>query len=150
MTIFPPDYDAKWRFFWAIGERPSEVKDDIPKVIPDGFPDWEKKMDKWGNMMLEACMTAAEMTAIGMGLPADTFTGKMQKGPHLLSPTGSDLERFDVGTGFANFHYDLNFLTVHGKSRYPGLFIWLRNWKKVQVKIPQGCLLLQAGPVSLL
>jgi hypothetical protein len=91
LSKFPPELDAKWRFFWAIGERPTEVADDIPKVIPDGFENWEKRMDKWGNMMIEACFTAAEMFAIGIGLPKDTLTSKMVGGPHLLSPTGSDL-----------------------------------------------------------
>lgn len=102
-------------------------------------------MNKWGNMMIQACFTAAEMAAIGMGLPKETFTQKMQGGPHLLAPTGSDLQKYDVGTPFAAFHYDLNFLTIHGKARFPGLYIWLRNWKKTMVKIPPGCLLLQAG-----
>lgn len=139
---FPPDLDAKWRFFWAIGERPAEVAENIPKVIPASFPDWEKRMNKWGNMMIEACFTAGEMAALGMGLQADAFTSRMAGGPHLLAPTGSDLQKYDVGTTFAGFHYDLNFLTIHGKSRYPGLFIWLRNMKKVSVKIPAGCLLL--------
>lgn len=41
LSKFPPDYDAKWRFFWAIGERPVEVANDIPKVIPENFPEWE-------------------------------------------------------------------------------------------------------------
>jgi len=63
----------------------------------------------------------------------------------LLAPTGSDLVRNDVGTTLAGFHYDIAFLTIHGKSRFPGLYVWLRNWKKVPVKIPKGCLLLQAG-----
>lgn len=40
---------------------------------------------------------------------------------------------------------DLNFLTIHGKSNYPGLYVWLKNGKKVKVKVPDGCLLLQAG-----
>lgn len=62
-----------------------------------------------------------------------------------MSPTASDLVKNDVGTAFAGFHYDLNFLTCHGKSRYPGLFIWLRNWKKMACKIPPGCLLMQSG-----
>lgn len=48
-------------------------------------------MDKWGNMMLDACFTAAEMAAIGMGLSKDAFTSRMIGGPHLLAPTGSDL-----------------------------------------------------------
>ena len=38
----------------------------------------------------------------------------------------------------SGFHYDLNFLTIHGKSRYPGLFIWRKDGKKMPVKIPQG------------
>jgi isopenicillin N synthase-like dioxygenase len=50
-----------------------------------------------------------------------------------------------LGSIFAGFHYDLNFLTIHGKSRYPGLFIWLRNGRKCPVRVPDGCLLLQAG-----
>lgn len=48
-------------------------------------------MNKWGNMMVDATFTAAEMAAIGMGLDKDTFTSKMTGGPHLLAPTGSDL-----------------------------------------------------------
>ncbi len=43
----------------------------------------------------------------------------------------------------AGFHYDLNFITIHGKSRYPGLFVWTRDGSKKAVKIPEGCLLVQ-------
>jgi hypothetical protein len=82
------------------------------------------------------------MAAIGLGLRKDIFTEKMQQAPHLLSPTASDLTKYDIGTPFAGFHYDLNFVTCHGRSRYPGLFIWLRNWTKLACKIPQGCLLM--------
>lgn len=102
-------------------------------------------MDQWGNHMVSACETAAEMTALGLGLPKETFADRMKLAPHLLAPTASDLLKNDVGVAFAGFHYDLNFLTCHGKSRYPGLFIWLRNWKKMACKIPDGCLLMQAG-----
>lgn len=102
-------------------------------------------MNGWGSKLLQAGTTAAEMAAIGMGLDGDTFTKRMQGGAHLLAPTGSDLIRNDVGTTLAGFHYDIAFLTIHGKSRYPGLYVWLRNWKKVPVRIPKGCLLLQAG-----
>lgn len=62
-----------------------------------------------------------------------------------MAPTGSDLVKNDVGAIFAGFHYDISFMTIHGKSRYPGLSIWTREWKKKPVKIPQGCLLVQAG-----
>jgi isopenicillin N synthase-like dioxygenase len=141
LSKFPPELDAKWRFFWAIGERPKEVAEEFPRVIPSEFPEWETKMNKWGDMMITAQFTCAEMIALGMGLEKETFSSKMVGGPHLLAPTGSDLEKYEVGTSFAGFHYDLNFLTIHGKSRYPGLYVWLRNNKKVPVKIPQGCLL---------
>ncbi|KAG6480592.1 hypothetical protein ZIOFF_057176 [Zingiber officinale] len=66
--------------------------------------------------------------------------------PHLLSPTGNDLQwHGTLGTVFAGYHYDLNFLTIHGRSRFPGLNIWLRNGQKMEVKVPFGCLLIQNG-----
>ncbi|KAF6168293.1 hypothetical protein GIB67_018133 [Kingdonia uniflora] len=68
------------------------------------------------------------------------------EGPHLLAPTGSDLKQHcQEGTVFAGYHYDLNFLTIHGRSKFPGLNIWLRNGQKVEVKVPVGCLLIQTG-----
>ena len=39
----------------------------------------------------------------------------------------------------------MNYLTIHGKSNYGGLYIWLRNGEKKKVKIPDGCLLIQCG-----
>ena len=51
----------------------------------------------------------------------------------------------------ANRHSDVNFLTIHGRSRYPGLDIWTRNfktghWQKIGVEIPPGCsFIVQAG-----
>jgi isopenicillin N synthase-like dioxygenase len=39
----------------------------------------------------------------------------------------------------------LNFLTIHGKSRFPGLNIWTKDGTKMLAKIPDGCLLIQAG-----
>jgi len=142
---FPPTVDMKWRYMWKIGKRPEGANDDFPQVLPEGFPEWEDKMNTWGSKLLQAGETAAQMAAIGMGLEADTFTKRMRGGAHLLAPTGSDLVRNDVGATLAGFHYDIAFLTVHGKSRYPGLYVWLRNWKKVPVRVPKGCLLMQAG-----
>jgi hypothetical protein len=82
------------------------------------------------------------MAAVGMGVPHDTFTSRMKGGSHLLAPTGSDLQKNDVGAVFAGWHYDISFMTLHGKSRYPGLSVWTRDWQKKTVKIPQGCLLI--------
>lgn len=141
----PPEFDAKWRFFWPIGERPSELTNDLPKIYPKDFPEWEERMDGWGNQTISSIETASEMVAIGLGIQKETFTDRMKEGAHLLSPTGSDLVKYDVGTTFAGFHYDLNFITIHGKSRYPGLWVWKRDKTKMACKIPEGCLLMQAG-----
>lgn len=102
-------------------------------------------MNGWGYKMFDAVSTVAEMTAVGMGLDKDAFTKRMEGGAHLLAPTGSDLQKHDVGTIFAGFHYDIAFLTIHGKSRFPGLYVWSRKNQKIQVKVPSGCLLLQSG-----
>lgn len=102
-------------------------------------------MNTWGNHMIKSCFTAAEMCAIGLGLDKDTFKDKMKQGPHLLAPTASDLTKYNTGTNFAGFHYDLNFITIHGKSKYPGLFLWTKDMQRFNASIPDGCLLLQAG-----
>ena len=69
--------------------------------------------------------------------------------PHLLAPTASDLVKYGKkDTILAGFHTDLNFLTIHGRSRYPGLNIWARNTgKRIPVKFPATgrYLLVQAG-----
>ena len=95
--------------------------------------------------MLETCFSVAKMAARGLGLKDDAFTSIMEGASHLLAPTGGDLIKNWKGTVFAGVHNDLNFLTIHGKTRFPGLYIWLRDGLRVQVKVPNGCLLLQAG-----
>ncbi|KAJ7949128.1 2-oxoglutarate (2OG) and Fe(II)-dependent oxygenase superfamily protein [Quillaja saponaria] len=145
----PKGPDRKWRYFWRIGPRPSNTRFqelNSEPVIPDGFLEWKDTMDSWGYKMISAIEVVAEMAAIGFGLSKDAFTSLMKQGPHLLAPTGSDLQRYgQEGTVFAGYHYDLNFLTIHGRSRFPGLNIWLRNGQKVEVKVPVGCLLIQTG-----
>ncbi|KNA04713.1 hypothetical protein SOVF_197110 [Spinacia oleracea] len=145
----PTGPDPKWRYMWRIGPRPSNTSFkelNAEPVIPQGFPEWKDTMDSWGLKMISAVNVVAEMAAIGFGLPKDAFTSLMNQGPHLLAPTGSDLHHYGKeGTVFAGYHYDLNFLTIHGRSRFPGLNIWLRNGEKVEVKVPIGCLLIQTG-----
>ncbi|TYK10664.1 uncharacterized protein E5676_scaffold25G00260 [Cucumis melo var. makuwa] len=147
--LFPKGPDPKWRYMWRVGPRPSNTRFkelNAEPVIPEGFPEWKDTMDSWGVKMISAIEAVAEMAAIGFGLPRDAFTSLMKQGPHLLAPTGSDLDRHgEEGTVFAGYHYDLNFLTIHGRSRFPGLYIWLRNGQKVEVKVPIGCLLIQTG-----
>ncbi|KAI8893642.1 hypothetical protein BC833DRAFT_624675 [Globomyces pollinis-pini] len=141
--------DPKWRYFWRMGDTPKETKFaqlNADPVIPEAFPDWSNQMNHWGDRMLNAVNVTATMLAIGLGLPADTFTNLAHGGPHLLAPTATDLSLYGkTDTVIAGFHSDLNFLTIHGKSRYPGLHIWTREGQKLLVKIPNGCLLVQAA-----
>ena len=145
----PTTADPKWRFFWRCGPRPESSdfpEQNLEPVCPAAFPQWAETMDAWGAKMLGALEASAEMLAVGFGLPKAALKDLMHLGPHLLAPTGSDLARYDAeGTVFAGWHTDLNFLTIHGKSNFPGLYVWLRDGSKMAVKVPPGCLLIQAG-----
>ncbi|KAL5495499.1 hypothetical protein ACEPAI_962 [Sanghuangporus weigelae] len=148
--------DPKCRFFWKMGEVPPyETKFpslNAPNVVPedeDIRARWVPTLEKWGNSMKTAVKGVAEMTAIGLGLPGGTFLDASRYGPHLLAPTASDLQKYGKkDTILAGFHTDLNFLTIHGRSRYPGLNIWARNTgKRIPVKFPPAgrYLLVQVG-----
>lgn len=145
----PEGADLKERFFWRIGERPA--KTDFPSlnaapVIPRNFPEWSETMNGWGTKMLTAVTVVAEMVALGLGLERTAFSNLMQYAPHLLAPTGTNLAKHGrLGAIYAGFHYDLSFLTIHGKSRFPGLYVWLRSGRKIPVRVPEGCLLVQGG-----
>jgi len=147
--------DPKCRFFWKMSEVPPYKTLfpalNAPNVIPQapGIKErWHGIMERWGTSMKTAVTGLAEMTAVGLDLPAKTFVDAGRYGPHLLAPTASDLVKYGKkDTILAGFHTDLNFLTIHGRSRYPGLNIWARNTgKRIPVKIPEGnYLLVQAG-----
>ncbi|GLD93955.1 hypothetical protein PINS_up002560 [Pythium insidiosum] len=148
-TLCPPELDKKSRFFWRIGERPANTKFselNAEPVIPKNFPEWESVMNMWGGKMLAAITDLVEMAAIGFGLEKDSFQKRIKNAPHLLAPTGSNFNVYNKLTDvLAGYHYDLNLLTIHGKSRFPGLYVWLRDGTRTPVKIPDGCLLVQAG-----
>ncbi|KIK70704.1 hypothetical protein GYMLUDRAFT_65917 [Collybiopsis luxurians FD-317 M1] len=147
--------DPKCRFFWKMGEKPPYETQfpalNAPNVVPQAGnieKRWTPVMQNWGNSMKQAVENLTDMVCIGLGLPSSTFRDAGRYGPHLLAPTASDLKKYgQKDTILAGFHKDLNFLTIHGKSRYPGLNIWARNTgKRLSVKIPKGnYLLVQAG-----
>jgi len=148
--------DPKCRFFWRMGDMPP-YKTQFPalnalNVVPqaESLKDrWAPTMEKWGSAMKSAVEGLAQMAAVGLGLPPETFTDAGKYGPHLLAPTASDLVRYNKkDTILAGFHTDLNFLTIHGRSRYPGLHIWARNTgRRILVQFPPTgrYLLVQAG-----
>ncbi|KFA47555.1 hypothetical protein S40293_02130 [Stachybotrys chartarum IBT 40293] len=147
--------DPKCRFFWRMVEKPPYETQfpglNAANIVPEAphiRDRWTPVMDQWGSSMKNAVSQLAEMTAVGLGLPADHFSNAGRYGPHLLAPTASDLQKYgQKDTILAGFHTDLNFLTIHGRSRYPGLHIWARNTgARIPVKIPPGNhLLVQAG-----
>ncbi|KAF6250741.1 Clavaminate synthase-like protein [Scenedesmus sp. NREL 46B-D3] len=145
----PTGPDVKWRYMWRVGPRPASTQYaelNAAPVVPRGMPQWRAVMDDWGSKLLGAVEAVAAMAALGFGLPADAFTSRMALGPHLLAPTGSDLQQHgQQGTVLAGYHYDLNFITIHGRSRFPGLSVWLADGRRLPVSIPPGCLLCQAG-----
>ena len=141
--------DPKWRYMWRIGSRPENTEyaelnaDDI---IPDSFSDiWRDTMNNWGYKMSNVIKKVTGVLDATLNL-SSPLTPLLDGGSHLLAPTGTDLTRYgENGTVFAGYHPDISFLTIHGKSRFPGLNIWLRDGRKIAVKIPDGCLLLQVG-----
>jgi hypothetical protein len=93
-----------------------------------GLPQWSTTMDSWGSSLLSAVSTVSTMAALGFGLPPDAFSKLLSGGPHLLAPTGSDLDKHGaVGTVLAGFHYDLNFITVRG-DKHLLWFMWGFGW----------------------
>jgi isopenicillin N synthase-like dioxygenase len=148
--------DPKCRFFWRMGDVPPYETQfpalNAPNVVPqaESLRDrWAPTMEKWGSAMKSAVEGLAQMAAVGLGLPREAFTDAGKYGPHLLAPTASDLVKYnEKETILAGFHTDLNFLTIHGRSRYPGLHIWARNsGKRILVRFPPTgrYLLVQAG-----
>jgi hypothetical protein len=99
---------------WRVGPRPQHTafaELNAAPVVPDGLPQWPALMDSWGSKMLAAVEAAAEMAALGFGLPRDAFSSLMRLGPHLLAPTGADLQAHgQPGAVIAGYHYDLNFV----------------------------------------
>lgn len=143
--------DAKWRFFWRVGPRPTNTRFpqlNAEQVIPRRFAEcWSKIMDAWGSKLLNTSITVAELLAIGLELPKCTLTNLMTAGAHLLAPTGTDLALYgkDVGRTLAGYHYDISLLSLHGKARYPGLHIWTKDGRRMPVVMPRGTILVQSG-----
>ena len=142
--------DPKWRYFWRIGEgnKNSEFKKlNEDNVIPEQFKnDWDVIMNNWGEKMLSVIKKVTSIIERGVNAKRGELADLLEGGSHLLAPTGTDISKYNtLNKVYAGYHYDISFLTIHGKSRYPGLNIWLRNGKKTSIKIPDGCLLIQVG-----
>eukprot|EP00834_Sanchytrium_tribonematis_P007034 NODE_583_length_5729_cov_0.479574.p1 type:complete len:363 gc:universal NODE_583_length_5729_cov_0.479574:4894-3806(-) len=140
--------DPKWRFFWRIGTCHSIYfpHKQYEPVIPEHFQDqWASTMNEWGELLVQSGITVCKMLETGFEFQPGQLMQYCDSGNHLLAPTGSDLSNVETGNVLAAFHSDMNLITVHGKSRFPGLFIWTRDLQKVPVVLENGDLLMQAG-----
>lgn len=112
VSICPPEADKKSRFFWRIGERPQHTKFDelnAEPVVPETFPQWEAVMNMWGGKMMDAIRDLVEIAALGLGLEKDALAKRLQYGPHLLAPTGSNFARFNtLNDVLASYHYGVS------------------------------------------
>jgi isopenicillin N synthase-like dioxygenase len=141
--------DPKWRYMWRIGSRPDSTEyaelnaDDI---VPDAFAgEWADTMNNWGYKLLNVINKVTRVLDATLDLRSP-LSALLEGGSNLLAPTGTDLSMYgEKGVVFAGYHHDISFLTIHGKSRFPGLNVWLRDGRKIPVKIPDGSLLLQVG-----
>lgn len=142
-----PNGDLKERWFHAV-DCPYDADYNalsLPNDVPD-VPGWLEACDGWAAFMNAAMMTLVEMVEIGLRLPEGAIRELMQNGPHLVAPTGVDLALFrNARYAWAGVHDDLNFLTGHGKSNFPGLYVWTKDGERISVVVPDGCILVQAG-----
>ena len=85
------------------------------------------------------------MIAIGLKLPQDALSKTIINGLPYLSPPAVDLKTIKPGEIITGFHRDFDLLTVHGKSRYSGLYAWLLSGERFSVQVPDGHMLVQSG-----
>lgn len=143
--------DPKERYMLPVGEMPEQTNFAAynlkEAVYPDGFADWVKDAQTWGDQALEIVFALVRMATIGLGVKdADLFTRLMRGGPHLFGPTGCDLSQHGrPGTVIAGFHTDMGFGTIHAPSNCPGLRVWTRSLERIDVNMAPDELLFQAG-----
>lgn len=144
----PKSNDPKERFMWRIcniDEENEFSEIEVNNIIPKNFPNWEKTMNMWAKHMLNTINSVSELLAISLDLDKNYFINMMKNSDTLLAPTGINILDRKPNDIIAGYHYDVSYLTIHGKSRYPGLYIWTKEGKKVMVNVPDGCLIIQAG-----
>ena len=75
-------------------------------------------MNQWGKQLYQAVVDVAEMTSVGFGIPANHLPDLTKKGPHLLAPTGSDLNKYGkLGTILAGELSKKNYFMLYYKKK---------------------------------
>ena len=117
LTPYEPAADPTWRLRWILGWHEN--------IDPVEFPQFKPKINAWGTSLKNCGLAVSEMTALGFGLGVTTFTDKIGNGEFYVAPTGIDLRKTKPGDVLTGFHHDYDLFTIHGKSRYNGLYAWM-------------------------
>ncbi len=136
------------RFFWRHGERRHSrlfPQSHADPVIPAGIPEWEATMTGWGNKMYASGELLMRHVERGLGVTPGSLVEMLRFGPHLVAPTAIDLAGLPLGTVTSDVHTDFNPLTLHGAAAYSTLVCWTKGGLPFLVRVPPGCLLVQAG-----
>ena len=150
--IGSPIADSPHNFVGTIDtDPPTQVYSDRRNVLPARpgtlAPDqWQKLMDEFGMMMLDPVSVVSEMLALGLGLERDYFTKLMNNGHHKVAPTfASYLDDRVPGTIQAALHQDIDVFAIHAQGTHSGLFVYTETGERLEVRVPEGCFLVQAG-----
>jgi len=142
----PSGKDPKQRWFHRTTPLVQTEFNDITgeNIIPDEFPEWEELFNTMGDLFSGVLRRVNDVLEEELNYP---FNKLCENGNHLIAPTITPLKSLIEARQkiIAGFHSDISFLSIHGKGRYPGLNIWTRDNTKVRVKVPDGCVVIQAG-----
>ena len=72
LTPYEPAADPTWRLRWIL--------DWHENINPLDFPQFKSKIHAWGTSLKNCGLVVSEMTALGFGLSAKTFTDKIGNG----------------------------------------------------------------------
>lgn len=82
-------------------------------------------MNNWGEICYDTVNSVSDLLAVSLDLPPRTFSDALRGGLHKLAPNANDLRRTNKGEPFTGIHDDFSLFTIHGKAKFPGLYIWL-------------------------
>ena len=128
----------------AVFDDPKNV---IPSYLdPSAAQEWRATINEFGMMMLNPLTEISIMLAKGLGLPSDYFTRLMHEGHHKVAPTFASLYHDrKPGTVLAALHEDIDVFAIHTQGTHSGLFVYTDTGVRLQVAVPEGCYLVQAG-----
>jgi hypothetical protein len=133
------------------GDSGTSVYADVQNITPAGVSSalkthWHDIFNDFGMMMLEPATRLSGMLARGLDLPEDYFTRLMHDGHHKIAPTfASYYENPEPGSVQGALHQDIDMFAIHARGTHPGLYVYSEAGRRLEVRIPRGCLLVQTG-----